>query len=357
MRELVVVGVEIKVDAVEVEGRGFEGVKFLGVIPVSIEKDDFNVYVRWVDNGSIRADRSDTDEMLVAQGVKGSKLAAFQDLMVSLATRYGADVVVSADFGVKLNATQAKMLGTYCPRESAETRPLKRSTLALGPEAVYAKSAVPGGPKLVEVPATVDPFEVSGEQCRVEGDGLSIRSAIRMIHANPCTCVREHEQNTPTGEILTLPCVFCDKPHDTLPELVAHQDECQRVWLGEEVAPVRTVAVFTEDMTAVVSVGDVIYQERTGHWGNVVDIHADGTISVRMVDGSTGRFLIGPMLMDGFEIIPRAEYDAGVEHTERVSTAHQAAGVALLSQPVRTLLNRRKRKASKVNRRKVKGGF
>jgi hypothetical protein len=164
---------------------------------------------------------------------------------------------------------------------------------------------------------------------------MSINSAIRMIHADPCTCVREHEQNTPTGEILTLPCVFCDKPHDTLPDLVAHQDECQRMWLGEEVTPDRTVAGFTDR-----NMRDQVTRALDGFADeyDVADIvsHLQGTFGTVDVDTIPGDVFQEIVLGHGVKVPAR---------------------VAVLSQPVRTLLNRRKRKASKVNRRKVKGGF
>ena len=108
----------IRMDIVEITGRSYEGIKFLGMIPEALELEDFNVYVRW-DGDRVTADRSDTDRNLVASyATKNSgKLDAFQHLMTSLATLYGTPVVVAADPGIKVTAMAARMLGTYEPRD------------------------------------------------------------------------------------------------------------------------------------------------------------------------------------------------------------------------------------------------
>jgi hypothetical protein len=101
---------------VEIEGRSIAGIKLLGLLTeAQYGQEDFSLYVRWDEaHGIVTVDRSDTDERILTQGLtRVGKLEGFQNLMHLLAAKYGTDVVVAADPGLKVSAMAAKMIGTY----------------------------------------------------------------------------------------------------------------------------------------------------------------------------------------------------------------------------------------------------
>lgn len=123
----------IKVDIVEVTGRTFESVKFLGMLPTSVPDSEFNVYVRWHADGRVTVDRSDTDETLLTVGLtRLSKGAAFAQLMEDLATLYGMPVQVACDPGVS-GGQSGKMVGTYLPREAEATPVINKAAILAKP--------------------------------------------------------------------------------------------------------------------------------------------------------------------------------------------------------------------------------
>lgn len=141
----------IVMDIVEVEGRTIEGVKILGILPSHVQDSDFNIYVRWMKDGSVRADRSDTDRMIVAASSRKGKYAAFAMLMENLSRFFGMPVIVEADPGVS-GAQVAKMVGEYGVMSTEEARraeilpepgTLVASMLTVGPGRPAAKSAKP----------------------------------------------------------------------------------------------------------------------------------------------------------------------------------------------------------------------
>lgn len=109
-------------DIVEVTGRTLESCKFLGLVPSDILGDeDYNVYVRWHADGTIRADRSDTDRMIVAAHVgKAGKAAALVQLMENISRFYGRKVTVAVDPGTKVPAAMAKVIGEHDGRPVIE---------------------------------------------------------------------------------------------------------------------------------------------------------------------------------------------------------------------------------------------
>src|SRR5687768_10019128 len=109
--------VRIALDIIEVSGPRVEDVKILGMVPESVDNEDFNLYVRFTGQ-TVSVDKSHTDETVAsATSARGGRIANFQAAMQYLANFYGVPVVVACDPGVS-GGQSARLVGRWEPEHN-----------------------------------------------------------------------------------------------------------------------------------------------------------------------------------------------------------------------------------------------
>lgn len=112
-----------------------------------------------------------------------------------------------------------------------------------------------------------------------------------------------------------------------------------------------------ESSQSAPAIGDTIYRESDGAQGVIADFTRQGDVFVDFANGGNAVTTMTELLGQGYEVIPAAEVEAGQQHADRVGRDHATMVKVSLPGPVATLLNRRKRKATRRNRARVGGGF
>lgn len=356
---------EIKMDIVEINGRSMADIKLMGLLPEeAYGTEDFNLYVRWnLDYGTITVDRSDTDETLITVGLaRKGKLEAFQEAMHLVASRYGVPVIVQADPGVKVTKMAASMMGTYLPSDYT-ARDLKPSTLTVGPGPVSAKSAQPRDTHLEVHPGY-------GMKAACGADSRDTRVSLDNVSCSECLVTPEAANESDIAEANAQAWAEAGHPRDDqgqpiIPALITVQDMQDFVTRAVETIPDNQdhydVAMIVDAFQAEHGTIDLDTLTEDQFWsvvmaGHVLDAAESGPSIEQMRaehDQAMGEW--AKPLLPALPIRTRGRALAATLSTEMSDetwAAMEAAiwatiAVGTLKRPLRALMGRRGRKASK----------
>lgn len=393
----------IRMDMVE-SGSTITACKLLGIVPETHEAGDFNLYVR-TQGSVVRVDRSDTDETLV-------KAVGFEAAMVALADYYGLPVVVAMDYGVKQTAKSKTLIGKYEPTQVHTTAHLVTGqTVAVGDLITVEEGET--GANLGGIIPTWEILSIQARRMVVRDMVTGLRSVhgggyvgspegsdFRYFHGHIVTRAPKCPDCGDTVAYVPGACVNCG--HTTEPVEV-QADQAQATTDGRPVLGTKVVTDrdMREQVTTVlgsdvadfdvpwivdriqVEFGTVdISTVPAQRFWDIVHVHGsrdliEGRRAVvrQMVLAYLGaqslsaehvnmdavvRDLTAPGRVLPGELTPGDIADALIMDAFSLPLVEREiwAGTDTLVKPrFRALLGRRKRKASKVNARRVRGGF